>query len=138
MRLHESCWRENWMTREEHQVMRKFMTTIRRFFKARGVQETPLLAMRVIDVGVHVLLARRLELALTPTENESGEVVLDITGPMADHIGKTRERLRKSIRELEDACARLGVPVDVGIADQLLPLVRETQDLLHNTPVDCE
>ena len=138
MRLHESCWREDWMTREEHQVMRKFMATIRRFFKARGLQETPLLAMRVIDVGVHVLLARRLELALTPTENESGEVVLDITGPMADHIGKTRERLRKSIRELEDACARLGVPVDVGIADQLLPLVRETQDLLHNTPVDCE
>lgn len=138
MRLHESCWREGWMTKEEHQVMRQFMNAIRRFFKARGVQETPLLAMRVIDVGIHALLARRLELALTPTENESGEVVLDITGPIADHIGKTRERLRKSIRELEDACARLGVPVDVGIADQLLPLVRETQDLLHNTPVDCE
>jgi hypothetical protein len=120
------------MTEEERRMMRRFMAAIRRLFKAKGVQETPLLAIRVIDVGIHFLLARRLELGLTPTEKENGKVVLDVTGAMADYIGKTRERLRKAVRELEDACSRLGTPVDVGIADELLPLVRATKDLLQN------
>ena len=131
MRLHETCWRETWMTEEERQIMRRFMAAIRRLFKVKGVRETPLLALRVIDVGIHCLLTRRLELVLMPCVKDTGEVTLDISGPQADHIGKTRERLRKAIRELEDACARLGSPIDVGLADRLLPLVRETQDLLH-------
>lgn len=134
MRLHESCWREAWMTEDERRIMRQFMAAIRRFFKARGVQETPLLALRVIDLGIHGLLVRRLESALSPTIEENGEVTMTVSGPTADHIGKARERLRKSIRELEDACARLGSPVDVGLADELLPLVRKTKALLHKRP----
>jgi len=136
MRLQETAWREPWMTEEERRIMGYFMVLIRRLFKARGIQDTPLIALRAIDVGIHCLLVRRLELVLTPTVKENGEITLDISGAMADHIGKTRERLRKAIRELEDACARLGSPVDVGIADQLLPLVRETRDLLQNHSVE--
>ena len=136
MRLQETSWREVWMTEDECQNMRRFMAAIRRLFKAKGVQETPLLALRVIDVGIHCLLTRRLELVLTPCVKDTGEVTLDISGPQADHIGKTRERLRKAIRELEDACSRLGSPIDIGLADQLLPLIRETQDLLHGIPTE--
>lgn len=133
MRLHETCWRETWMTEEERKLMRSLMAAIRRLFKEKGVQETPLLAMRVIDLGIHFLLSRRLELVLTPGVKDTGEVTLDISGPQADHIGKTRERLRKAIRELEDACSRLGSPIDIGLADKLLPLVLETQELLHGS-----
>ncbi len=132
MRLQETAWREPWMTEEERRIMGYFMVLMRRVFKARGIQDTPLIALRVIDVGIHCLLIRRLELALIPTVKEDGEVTLDITGAAADHIGKTRERLRKAIRELEDACARLGSPVDIGIADKLLPFVREARDLIQN------
>ncbi len=138
MWLKESAWREGWMTEKERRMMRRFMAAIRRLFKARGVQETPLLAIRVIDVGIHSLLARRLELGLMPTVKENGEVALDVTGAMADHIGKTRERLRKAVRELEDACTRLGAPVDVGIAEKLLPLVRQTRELLQYGPPEEE
>ncbi|MCK5862236.1 MAG: hypothetical protein KAH38_07115 [Candidatus Hydrogenedentes bacterium] len=138
MGLQESVWRESWMTEEECQRMRRFAASIRRLFKTKGVQETPLLALRVIDVGIHSLLARRLERVLEPSVKENGEVSLDISGPQADHIGKIRERLRKAIRELEDACTRLGSPIDVGIADQLLPLVRETQQLLQSNPSASE
>ena len=134
MRLQETAWREKWMTDEECRIMNYFMKLMRKLFKAKGVQDTPLIALRVIDVGIHHLLARRLELALMPIVKENGEVALDISGATADHIGKTRERLRKAIRELEDACARLGSQVDMGLAEQLLPLIRETQDLLHNPP----
>ncbi len=131
MRLQESVWREEWMTDEERVAMRRLITSVRRLFKARNVQESPLLTLRVVDVGVHYLLARRLERGLTPRVNDDGAAALDISGALADHIGKTRERLRKAIRELEDACARLGAPVDVGVADAMAPVARETRDLLH-------
>ncbi len=131
MGLQERLWREAWMTPDEAAAMKRLMAALRRLLKTRGVQESPLLHLRMIDVGIHHLLARRLELGLMPREDADGTVALEVSGTLADQIGKTRERLRKAIRELEDACARLGTPIDVGIADQLLPLVRETQDLLH-------
>ena len=46
--------------------------------------------------------------------------------------------MRKSMRELEEACARLGKPVQIGIADELLPLVRQTQHLLHSPSQNSE
>ncbi len=132
MRLQEDHWRAAWMTDEECVVMRRLVAAVRRMFKAYGVQASPLVSLRVMDVGVHYLLARRLELHLTPRDDDTGAEGLLVSGSVADHIGKTRERLRKAIRELEDACARMGTPVDVGIADKVLPLVRETRDLLHD------
>ena len=131
MRLQERDWRVAWMTDEERLAMKRFMASVRRLFKARNVQESPLLTLRVVDVGVHYLLARRLETALSPRVDDEGAAVLEISGALADQIGKTRERLRKAIRELEDACARLGAPVDVGIADEVAPMARATRDLLH-------
>ncbi len=138
MRLNEIARGEAWMNEEERQIMKRLVAAIRRLFRARGVGESPLLGMRVADVGVHCLIARRLELGLTPRVDEEGQVCQEISGAQADQIGKARERLRKAIRELEDACARLGTPVDQGLADQLLPAMRKTQDLLHNPEAALE
>ena len=55
---------------------------------------------------------------------------------LVEQIGRTRERLRKAIRELEDVCAKLGKPVEIGIADKLLPFVREARHLIQNGIVD--
>ena len=119
-----------WLTREERIYIRKFLGAIQQLFISSGVKDTPLLALRVVDVAVHLLLSRRQERALIPEEKCDGTP--ELSGALADQIGKGRERLRKAIKELEEACARLGSPVDTGIAGQLLPLVRQTSDLLQN------
>ena len=123
---------EPWMTLGERRRTRKFIAALKRLFSGCGVEETPLLVLRVEDVAIHYLLVRRIEEGLAPASDNAEGAVSGCSGALADQIGKSRERLRKAIRELEDACARLGRPIDVGIADQLLPLVRQTGDLLHN------
>ena len=110
------------------------MSAVKRLFLERGVEETPFLALRVADVAIHHLLVRRLEANLRPNAEASGA---PISAALADQIGKARERLRKTIRELEDACARLGRPLDIGYADAVLPLVRQTADLLHRAELSA-
>ena len=60
---------EPWMTPEERQLNLAFIQSATEFLATRNVQETPLIALRVNDVIVTWLLARRLETALTPTES---------------------------------------------------------------------
>lgn len=131
MKLSEAARSERWMTKEERAVMKRFVAAVRRMFVERGVRESPLLALRVSDVGVHWLLNRRLEQSLLPDDAMDGAPP-ELSGALAEQIGKARERTRKAIRDLEDACARLGAPIDVGVADKMLPLVRKTRDLLHD------
>lgn len=126
---------EVWMTDEERLAMKQFIGGMRRMFAARKVEESPLLTLRVADVGIHWLLARRLERGLILDRDDSGDRPVEFSGSLADQIGKARERMRKAVRELEDACARLGAPIDVGIADNMLPMVRKTSDLLHDSRV---
>jgi hypothetical protein len=130
MRLQDVARREPWMTGEECLLMKKFIAAIRRLLAAHGVSESPLLTLRTADVGISWLLVRRLEAGLKPLEESAAPP--ELSGSLADHIGKGRERLRKAIRELEDACARMGRPIDIGLADEMLPMVRKTRDLLHD------
>ena len=123
---------ERWMTEEELRLIRRYVLCMKNFLIAWGVEESPLLCFRVGDLGLQWLIVRRLENGLAQQENcEKTELPLATTA-LADHIGKGRERLRKAIRELEDTCARLGTPLDTGLADQLAPLMRETRALLHD------
>lgn len=125
-----------WLTREERVYIRKFLGAVQQLFLSSGVKDSPLLALRVVDVAVHLLLTRRQELALIPADSNDGTP--ELSGALADQIGKGRERLRKAVKELEEACARLGSPVDTGIAGQMLPLVRQTADLLHHNTLPAE
>ncbi len=129
---------DSWMTPDERRHVKKFVAAIARLFSGYGVEETPLLTLRVGDVAIHHLLVRRLEKGLAPVVDNQGERVAELSGALADQIGKGRERLRKAVRELEDACARLGRPIDVGLADRMLPLVRKTQDLLHDVELPAQ
>ncbi len=115
--------------------MKRFIAQVRRMFDARGVGESPLLTLRVSDVGIHWLLVLRLERGLMSEQDGPDADAAVLSGALADQIGKARERMRKSIRDLEDACARLGTPIDVGVADRMLPMVRKTKDLLHGEEV---
>ena len=133
MRIRDIERGETWMTDAEHLFLRKFVKSMCVLFNGQGVQESPLLALRLADVAVHLLLARRQEMALTVAADGEGAAVPGITGALADQVSKGRERLRKAVRELEDACARLGKPLDTGLAEEMLPLVRKTRNILQNT-----
>ena len=134
MHLKKAEWCEPWMTDEEKRVMKKQMAAMRRLFIKGGVPESPFISMRAIDIGIHHLMVRRLEAKLE-TDNAPADSAPNCA-QLVEQIGKTRERMRKSMRELEEACARLGKPVQIGIAEQLLPLVRKTKHLLKNGVMD--
>lgn len=121
---------EFWMTGAERLFFRKFVKSLRALLGSRGVPESTLLSLRVADVAVHLLLVKRLETALTP-EMDAGAATPGITGALAEQVSKGRERLRKAVRELEDTCTRLGKPLDTGLADEMLPVVRKTGDMLQ-------
>jgi len=140
MNLGDTARGASWMTPEERRHTRKFVAAVNRLFQKRGVEVTPFLALRVTDVAVHHLLVRRLENTLV-LDSAAGEATAPgpVCSPaLADQIGKARERLRKAVREIEDACARAGRPIDIGIADRVLPIVRQTADLLHHTTLPAQ
>lgn len=115
----------SWMTGAETVLNRKFVRGLRRLLRAWGVAENPLLVLRVNDVAVSWLVARRLEAGLAPADADLE--CARVTPVQADAIGKSRERLRKAVKELEDYCARAGTPVDSGLADHLQSVVRKVQ-----------
>jgi len=51
---------------------------------------------------------------------------------LVEQIGKTRERLRKAMRELEEVCVRLGKPVNIGFPDEMRSLMLATRHLLDS------
>lgn len=129
MELRDITHGEPWMTKAEKLINKKIVSALGRLLAANGVQESPLVWMRVADVSVHWLLLKRQENCLAPGEDG---ILPELGGSLADQIGKSRERVRKAIRELEEACTRLGKPIGEGLAEQMLPVVKKTQDLLHN------
>ena len=128
MELNTLAQGETWMTEEEITLNRQFVRGVGKLLSDRGVAENPLLLLRVNDVVVSWLLARRMESSLA--ENNGDDVSPEgprTTPAQSDAIGKSRERLRKSIKDLEDYCARAGTPIDTGLADVMKPVIQQIQ-----------
>lgn len=115
---------ETWMRHDELELTRQFVRGIGTLLGDRGVVENPLLVLRVNDIVVTWLLARRLEESLGP--GDDGETART-SAAQADAIGKSRERLRKAIKELEEYCERAGTPIDTGLADLMKPVIQQVQ-----------
>lgn len=128
MKLKTMVHGEIWMDEEESELNRQFVRGMGRLLRSRGVAENPLLALRVNDVVVSWLLVRRMEIALVKPhpDSDSGDTPA-ITTACADAIGKGRERLRKSVKDLEDYCSRAGTPIDTGLADAMKPVIQQVQ-----------
>jgi hypothetical protein len=115
---------ETWMSADELELNRQLVDGVKKLLEDRGVAENPLLVLRVDDIVVSLLLTRRMEANLGP--GEDGETPRT-SAAQADAIGKTRERLRKAIKELEEYCERAGTPIDTGLADLMKPVIQEIQ-----------
>jgi hypothetical protein len=143
MGLRELALGAPWMSDKEHIVAKKFVAGLRRFFKQRGVAENPLIVLRVEDLCFSLLLARRAEEAL-PTENEITKKTSERTPSAIEVAGRARERLRKAMKELEEACAKLGTPVDTGLADRMKSIMQRSVGVIEeitatrNAPPDSD
>lgn len=115
---------ETWMSADELALNRQLVDSVKELLKNRGVAENPLLVLRVDDIAVSWLLTRRMEASLGPGEDGQSPRT---SAAQADAIGKSRERLRKAIKELEEYCERAGTPIDTGLADLMKPVIQQVQ-----------
>ena len=115
---------EPWMTPSELNLNRAFIRATAAYLAAVGVPETPFLTLRISDLVSTWLLSRRLETALTPAEGQPAPCP---TIALAGAIGKSRERLRRAIKELEQCCARTATSVRQGIIEQMHQAVLTVQ-----------
>lgn len=122
MNLRELARGEPWMTEEEQRLNRRFVRGMRALFEEHGVGDSPLLALRVGDVAVSYVLVRRLEALLDGNEGETPDAVVE-------KVSRARERMRKAMKELEEACAKQGTPIDTGLADLMKPLLVKAKGL---------
>jgi hypothetical protein len=120
---------EPWMTPQEHDLNREFIRATIDYLASRNVPESPLITLRVNDVIVTWLLARRLETALTPPEDGTTPCP---TLAQAGAIGKCRDRLRRALKELEACCPRNTGPNGPGLTDRMGAIINP--DTTKNTP----
>lgn len=101
---------EPWMTPEERTLNHDFIQSTTQLLATRGVPESPLILLRINDVIVTWILARRLESALTPAPGKPAPCP---TIAQAGAIGKCRDRLRRAMKELETCCPKGDTPIGI-------------------------
>ena len=122
---------EPWMNPDERERNYHLIRALAGSLAVAGVQENALVALRVNDVAVTWLLARRLESALTPTDAEPAPCP---TPAQANAIGKCRERLRSAIKVLEGYCTRTSPRKSApSLADHIYETMRMLEDRLPLT-----
>jgi hypothetical protein len=111
----------------------RFVADMAAVFEAYGVPVTPLAVLRVEDVLACHRVVTRVEAALSEGDlflaKESAQGVVYVAHPALEAAGKARERLRKAMRELEDACARAGAPINEGLAEKLAAMREDSDDI---------
>ena len=108
MTLNDLICGEPWMDPEEHESAAELVRSIQQSFIDRQIPETPFLVLRVQDFLLHHTLCRRLERSLIP--DPAAVPPVTVLPSLAEHIGKARDRMRKALKELEDAAAKLAPP----------------------------
>ena len=100
MNLTDLAQAETWMDPEERRIADTLLAAFRKNFTERQIPENPFLALRLQNCLVQYILCRRIERSLTDTAEEDNIA-------RANHVGRARERLRRSLKELEDTANKL-------------------------------
>lgn len=108
-------------------------------FARRGLDVTPSLALRLVEVLSLTLTSRRLEQTLSleqvvapPPHDGAAPTARSTPHPLLETLAKTQERLRKALKELDECLPRGGASVEVGIADELRPLLMQSHGVLDD------
>lgn len=127
----------NVLSATEQQLARYFVEGMEAHLGRCGVALTPLIVLRVHDVLVSFLAALVLEGELGQEEAAPEEEQARSRGRRGvavglEALGKARERLRKAMNDLEEACAKAGTPIDRGLADIMKPILKKAHGVLES------
>ena len=120
-------------------VARAFLEETSILLRRRGVELTPNIVLRIAEILSLALTGRQIERALSDEQTVQpppGDIP-PVNGrstlhPLAEALAKNQERLRKALKELEESFTRGGAPVEVGLADELRPLLLQAEGVLDD------
>ena len=126
----------SWMRPCEHELNGEFVTGLAAHYGTEAIEANPLVALRVNDVAVHYLLVLRVEEALGRAREGGGEDDPQKQAAMIDTVLRTRERLRKTMKELEEILARVGSGPGQGLADIMKPIMKRAEGVLEEVMLE--
>ncbi len=122
---------------EEAAFAQQLLDGLLALFAAHHVQTHVLIALRLEELLVHALLARRAEADLF---DAPAEATATRRADPLERAGKARERLRRAMKELEEACAKQGTPIDQPLPERARPLLEQAAGIaegaLRPNPAD--
>jgi len=132
-----------WMTEEEQTVAKCFIAEALKSLARQGVEQTPFLLLRLDDVLTNYILTRRLERRLIEETASSVAKTDDATPPQPaskkdteavsiEAVAKSRERLRKSLKELEESYDTPTGKPKQGLADYMKPIIEQAGGVLED------
>ena len=129
--------RLDWAPEAWRPIAGAFILEMRLRFRERGVEETGPVSIHVRDVLAHLLYVLDLEQQWTAQPDtgdgkEGREAKREVNLPLLDALGKAWERVRKAMRELGDTCAKMGTPIDIGLADIIKPVLQKAEGVLDD------
>jgi len=129
-----SVWLQDHLNAEEIELVE---VTVREY-RRRLQRADPAVVMRLEGIIVLYILARRtgltaLSAGLAPVaEGDRDAHKKPVDG---DEVGKSQERLRKALKEFEDALGETPDAGAKGLADLLRPLLKETEGIAEEAAV---
>lgn len=108
----------------------EFVTATTREYQRRLRKAEPSAVMRLEGIIILYVMARRVGLKALAAGLEPGPGE-DRKPPDGEEVGKAQERLRKALKEFEDAVGGTPDAAATGIADLLRPLLKETEGIVE-------
>lgn len=121
---------------EDDGIRREYVAQMCRFLEDRQIEQTPLLLIQMQDVLAQLLVSRQIDGAL----NSGGALgtKLQAAGDgrsraltLVEAAGKSRERLRRAMKDLSDATKTAGSPAHQSLAEVMKPILKKAQGALE-------
>jgi hypothetical protein len=127
-----------WMEPSERALSKELVTGLAAHYGIDATDTDPLLALRVDDVAVHYLLVLRLEEILSRArgrgEEDGDDPKKETT--LVESVLRTRERLRKTMKELDEVLSRVGSGAGQGLADIMKPIMKQAEGVLEKVRLE--
>ena len=130
---------ELFLKSEHKRMIKPIIRRFEKWFKDNGQALSPFLAIRLEELIVAWMVARRLEEALRKEgacrwkENDGNRECVG-AHPLVDAAGKARERVRKVLKDLEDnsgSSAKDAENTQEGLAEQVAPLLKLSEGVIE-------
>ena len=102
-----------------------------------GAKETPLLWFYSCGVSSTFLVMRHFEHVLfslweAATSDREADLKKDREALLTEALGKTQERWRKAMKDVEDYLEKTGSPTDIALSDLMKPILKKADGVLED------